>query len=383
MIAYNLQPIAVRGLTGIGNYTAQVASRLIDSGSEIHAFDFLQRNGAREILSENLGRDLSGSDLHIVRSLPLSVYIRMGSFGKIIPYETLTNSKADLTVFFNYLAPKGLNGKRIITVYDMVSERYPETMQGRNRRLLQTFLRDSILSADTVITISEFSKSEVCSLIGVPEQKVCVAPCGVDTDYYKSFDTKEQETAARGVLKDKFGIDDYILYVGTLEPRKNVGTLIKAFDMIADDFPHVKLVLAGGMGWQSETTLAHIAGSKNQDRIVRTGFVTNDEKRDLYRCSKVFAFPSMYEGFGMPVTEAQACGVPCVISNASSLPEASGGLALMSDPMDERAFAENLTKVLSGDFAPEREALISSAARFTWDGAAEVYKQAIKELRGI
>ena len=115
MIAFNLQPIAVRGLTGIGNYTAEVARRLMDKDTELHAFDFLGRNGVREILEENLKTDLSGNDLHIVRSLPLSVYIRMGGAGKIIPYDKLTKSKADLTVFFNYLTPGGLKGKNMIS----------------------------------------------------------------------------------------------------------------------------------------------------------------------------------------------------------------------------------------------------------------------------
>lgn len=170
MIAYNLQPVAVRGLTGIGNYTAQVARRLIDKDSELHAFDFLGRNGASDILSENLNMDLSGNDLHIVRSLPLSVYIRMGKLGKALPYKTLTHSSADLTVFFNYLTPGGLTGRNIITIYDLVSERFPETMQGRNRRLLQGHLKSSADRATSILTISEFSKSEIIDVLRVPEE---------------------------------------------------------------------------------------------------------------------------------------------------------------------------------------------------------------------
>ena len=150
MIAYNLQPIAVRGLTGIGNYTAEVARRLIGQDDELHAFDFMGRNGVKTILEENLHTDLSGNDLHVVRSLPLSVYIRMGGAGKIVPDHRLTKSHADLTVFFNYLTPGGLTGKNMITIYDLVSERFPETMDARNKRLLQGHLQDSADRASAV-----------------------------------------------------------------------------------------------------------------------------------------------------------------------------------------------------------------------------------------
>ena len=341
MIAYNLQPIAVRGLTGIGNYTLEAARRLIDEASELHAFDFLGRNGAAAILEENLQMNLSGYDLHIVRSLPLSVYIRMGRAGKLMPYSTLTRSKADLTVFFNYLTPGGLKGKNMITIYDLVSERFPETMQGRNRRLLQGHLKDSATRASSILTISEFSKSEIIDVLGVPEEKIFVGPCGVDTKFYtpgEGFET--------GINK-KFNLEKYILYVGTLEPRKNIKTLVEAFSKISDKYPDVKLVLAGGLGWQPEATLKAIEESKAKDRIIRTGYISNEEKRDLLRNAQFFVFPSIYEGFGMPVTEAMACGTDAVVSESSSLIEISAGLVPLIDPKSADLWAESMEEKLN------------------------------------
>lgn len=373
MIAYNLQPIAVRGLTGIGNYTLEAARRLIDEASELHAFDFLGRNGAAAILEENLKMNLSGYDLHIVRSLPLSVYIRMGSLGKLMPYSTLTHSKADLTVFFNYLTPGGLKGKNMITIYDLVSERFPETMQGRNRRLLQGHLQDSASRASSILTISEFSKSEIIDVLGVPEEKIFVGPCGVDTEFYtpgEGFET--------GINK-KFNLEKYILYVGTLEPRKNIKTLVEAFSKISDKYPDVKLVLAGGLGWQPEATLKAIEESKAKDRIIRTGYISNEEKRDLLRNAQFFVFPSIYEGFGMPVTEAMACGTDAVVSESSSLIEISAGLVPLIDPKNADLWAEAMEEKLNFKADDrKRQQLIDHARSYTWDKTAEAARSAIK-----
>ncbi len=373
MIAYNLQPIAVRGLTGIGNYTLEVSRRLIDEACELHAFDFLGRNGARTILEENLSMNLSGYDLHIVRSLPLSVYIRMGNFGKVMPYSTLTHSKADFTVFFNYLTPGGLKGKNMITIYDLVSERFPETMQARNRRLLQNHLRDSASRASSILTISEFSKSEIMDVLGVPEEKIFVGPCGVDTDFYTPG-----EGFTTGIDK-KFDLGRYILYVGTLEPRKNIRTLVDAFSKISSKYQDVKLVLAGGLGWQPEATLEAIESSSAKSRIIRTGYVSNEEKRDLLRNAEVFVFPSLYEGFGMPVTEAMACGTDCIVSESSSLIEISSGLVPMVKPDDAGMWAEVMESKLEGSITSEqRQQLIDHAKSYTWDKTAEAARSAIK-----
>lgn len=372
MISFNLQPIAVRGLTGIGNYTAEVAKRLIDNDSELHAFDFGGRNGAKEILAENLKMDLSGNDLHIVRSLPLSVYIRMGRAGRILPYHKLTNSKADVTVFFNYLTPGGLTGPNMITVYDLVCERFPETMQAKNRRLLQGHLGDSVKRASTILTISEFSKQEIIDVFGVDESKIFVGPCGVDTKFYTPGDGFTTN------INKVYDLERYILYVGTLEPRKNIRTIVEAFNKISDKFPDVKLVLAGGLGWQPDATLDAIKNSPVSSRIVHTGYVSNEEKRDLLRNAELFIFPSIYEGFGMPVTEAMACGTDCIISDSSSLPEVSGGLLTMIKHDDVNAFGEAIEYKLSNPAdASRQQALIKQASTFNWERASKAAADAI------
>lgn len=381
MIAYNVQPLAQQNLTGIGNYANDVLKILLQNQKEyeLHVFDFMSRNGAPDIVRDHLNEGLVNSHLKTVKSLPLSVYIRMGKMGKVIPYKNLTGSDSDVTVFFNYLAPEGLKEKSIITIYDMVCERYPETMDDRNRKLLKRHLQKSADNASAIVTISEFSKNEIIELLGVPSEKVFVAHCGVNASFYKPASDAQETAEETAFLKDKWDLDEYVLYVGTLEPRKNTKVLVDAFEKLARNNPHLKLVLAGGIGWHSEETLSRIDSSEFKDRIIKTGYISNEEKRTLLRNARVFVFPSMYEGFGMPVTEAMACGTPCVIANTSSLPEVSLGLAPMVGKDDAEGFANEIEKMLNTELTPEKkQALVSGGASFSWENAAKVYEMATK-----
>lgn len=380
MIGFNVQPLASENLTGIGNYAADVLKCLLPKVKDydLHVFNFMGRNNTSDFIDKHLGGSYDKEHLKMTKLLPLSLYIRLGRLGRIIPYSRLTDSKPDVTVFFNYLAPGGVKGKNIITIYDMVCKRFPETMDDRNRKLLQRFLQKSSDRADAVVTISEFSKREIMDTLKVPEEKIFVAPCGLDSNFYKPASDIDEKNNEKAALLEKWGLSKYILYVGTLEPRKNTITLIKAFNELALDDREVKLVLAGGVGWHSEETLKAIDESPFKSRIVRTGYISNEEKRALYRNAAVFVFPSMYEGFGMPVTEAMACGTPCVVSNASSLPEISNGLAPLVDPFDAVGFKEEILKMLNKEVDEEYSLkLIENARRYTWENAASVYEKAI------
>ena len=387
MLAYNLQPLAGEKLTGIGFYAANVMNALLreqDAPAEFHVFDFLGKNNGAETALSHLDKKIDPKDLHVVTKIPLSVYIRMGKLGRVVPYEKLTSSEADLTVFFNYLAPLGLKGKNIITIYDLVCERYPETMEGRNRRLLRGHLKPCAQSADAIVTISDFSKKEIMEVYGIPGEKIHVAYCGVDTEFYRPAESDEEKRRDQEIVKKLKGDGRYILYVGTLEPRKNIVNLVKAFDILKsrEGFGDVKLVLAGGLGWQPDVTLKAIDSCDSRDHIIRTGYISQDQKRALYRCADLFCFPSIYEGFGMPVTEAMACGTNVVISHSSSLPEASCGLAPMVEINDEFGFAEEFDDFLTGKTEPHsKEELIGVVSRFNWEDAARVYKEAINSIR--
>lgn len=394
-VGLNLQSLATSALTGIGTYTFEITRRLQDILGENYVcegqvFDFGGRNHAvdriESYLSEKTAAYISTKSSMIIRScrlFPLGAYIRAGRVGSIVSYQQLLGSEADTTVFFNYIRPDRVEGKSIITVYDMVCVRFPETMDKRNRRLLRRFLARSCQKADAVITISEFSKREIAECLKISPDKIHVALCGIDPQvYYPPIDDEE-----KGRLKDrlleKFQIPPpYILYLGTLEPRKNVDVLLDAFVVLHDRFPELKLVICGGLGWQYERTLVHMDSLGLQDFIIRTGYVAEQDKRMIYAGAEVFVFPSLYEGFGLPVAEAMACGTPVVCSRSSSLPEVVGDAGLLCDPNDAKAFADAVGLIY---LDTELQDVLKSRMKeqilpFTWEGAAQVYGQVIADV---
>ena len=394
-IGFNLQPLASSLLTGIGIYTMEIVRRLPgvlgnEFDCEGQVFDFAGRNHAEErirsilVPAEGELSDTAVSyPVRTCRLFPLGAYIRAGSFGRIVPYQRLLRSKTDITVFFNYLRPDCVAGKSIITVYDMVSARFPETMDKRNRNLLRKYLAKSCRKADLIITISEFSKKEITACLGISPEKIRVALCGFDSNmYYPAVDSAEKGEI-RQKLAEIYQISSpFILYLGTLEPRKNVDVLLDSFAALHSRYPDLKLVIAGGLGWQYGKTLAHLSDLGLGDSIIRTGYIPETDKRMFYASAEVFVFPSIYEGFGLPVLEAMACGTPVVCSNTSSLPEVVGDAGLLCDPGNAQAFADAIERILTdkglrdGLHARQRD----QVTQFTWENAANVYGQSIRDV---
>ncbi|MBP8950509.1 MAG: glycosyltransferase family 4 protein, partial [Candidatus Promineofilum sp.] len=206
----------------------------------------------------------------------------------------------------------------------------------------------------------------------VPDDKVSVLYSGVNDRFRPVTDT-----TALAAVRARYGLGDrpYVLAVGTVQPRKNYELLVRAFRAVTQAGPHV-LVIAGGRGWLTEGLDAEITRQGVADRVILPGFVDDADLPALYSAASLFVFPSLYEGFGLPLLEAMACGVPIISSDASSLPEvaATGGepAALLLPPDDEAGWSVAMLRLLAGDAARQR--LISAgkaqAARFTWQAAA-------------
>ncbi|MGD1997205.1 MAG: glycosyltransferase family 1 protein, partial [Anaerolineae bacterium] len=206
----------------------------------------------------------------------------------------------------------------------------------------------------------------------IPSEKVEVLYSGVAPRF-----RPQEEPGERRRLQERYGLGDpsteerrpYVLSVGTLQPRKNYIRLMRAFAELRPD-GH-KLIIAGGEGWLCEPILAE--AEKHGDRIRMLGFVEESDLPALYRGAALFAFPSLYEGFGLPVLEAMACGVPVVCSNVSSLPEVAGEAALLTDPHDEEALAEAMQRVLEDEELQQQMVTrgLERATAFTWERAAQ------------
>jgi len=366
-VALELQPCCGKR-SGIGTYTYELAKRLRDgNGLEFcgNLFNFAGRNDNYESL-----RDIS-MPIRESRVFPYGVYRRIWNVVPI-PYQSLFPDRADLHLFFNYIVPPHIAGRVMTAVYDMTWLRFPETMEKRNYQRLQNGMEHSIERSCHIITISRFSKREIVSLLGVPEEDVSVVPCA------PSLSERAGDFSA---CAGKFHITKpYLLYVGTIEPRKNLIRLLKTYALLKREqgISH-QLVLAGGRGWEADGIYQMAKGASD---VVFTGYISAGEKNALYRNADAFVFPSLYEGFGIPPLEAMALGCPVVCSNAASLPEIVGEAARLVDPLDEADIAQGIWDVLSKSEYASRlvEAGYRQAQKFTWEASADKLAQICREV---
>lgn len=261
-----------------------------------------------------------------------------------IPYSWFFGKDRDVTIFFNFIVPPGVKGKKVAVVHDMAYKACPETVNTKTRKWLELTLKKSCDRADLIVTVSEFSKKEIIKYLGVPEEKIIVMPNGVDLDLYHPNYPEEEVSRC----KEKYHIDrEYFLYLGTLEPRKNLVNLVKAYGLLKDELKEnaPKLVLAGGKGWYYESIFETVEELGLKQDVIFTGYVPEEDVPLLMNGAKAFVFPSLYEGFGMPPLEAMACGTPVIVSNTTSLPEVVGDAGVLVDPEDVEGIAKKLKSI--------------------------------------
>ena len=226
----------------------------------------------------------------------------------------------------------------VITIHDLSFVRYPQAFPAFQRVYLQTQVRRSVRAARRVIAVSEATKRDVTALFGVPDERIDVVYNGVDASFSPAPAGEIEAFRRRKGLPER-----YVLHVGTLEPRKNLVRLVQAFTKARPQGQTgVKLVLAGGKGWGYDDIFAEVSRLGMEQDVIFPGYVPDDELAWWYRGAEIFCYPSLLEGFGLPVVEAMACGVPVITSNLSSLPEVAGNAALLIDPTEVDALAEAL-----------------------------------------
>jgi glycosyltransferase involved in cell wall biosynthesis len=251
----------------------------------------------------------------------------------------------DVFHFSDWMYPAQRDGVRATTVHDLVPLRFPDWVQPKTLRMHRPKYA-AARSCDVVFANSRFTAGEVVELLGVSEERVAVAYPGVDPRF-----RPDGERAELG--------GPYVLSVATLEPRKNLPALVEAFSLLRQRRPELTLALAGLSGWEDRPLAA--------EGVRLLGYVSDGELARLYRGAAAFAYPSRFEGFGIPVVEALACGAPAVVSSHPSLDEACGDVALRADPEDPEAFAA----AMEDGLAAPRGAGVDHAARFTWRACGE------------
>ena len=272
----------------------------------------------------------------------------------------------------------------VITVHDLSFMRSPQAFPRFQRVYLRTQVQRSVRAARRVIAVSEATKRDVVEIFGVPSERVDVVYNGVDTGFSPAA------AGEIGAFRRRKGLPErYILHLGTLEPRKNLVRLVQAFHTTRQQgLGDVKLVLAGGKGWGYDDIFAEVSRLGLEQDVLFPGYVPDDELAWWYRGAELFCYPSLLEGFGLPVVEAMACGVAVITSNISSLPEVAGEAALLVDPTSVAALAEALVTLLTDQASAGalREKGPPQAARFSWQRTAEqtaaVYRKALADRTG-
>ena len=263
-------------------------------------------------------------------------------------------------------------------ITDLAVFRIPEAYQLSRVLLWKMQYRVLCLRASHFIAISEYTKREMTAILGISPEKISVIPCAAQSNIQKVCD----ETVLQS-FRDKYQLArDYILFVGNFNPRKNLARLIHSFDRMKRErgLPH-ELVIAGRIGWKFDTdeVLRDIAA---KDAVRFIGYVPDEDMASLYSAASLLVFPSLYEGFGIPVIEAQKCGVPVLTSNLGALPEAGGEGALYIDPYDETAMARSMQNLLT-DTVLRKELInkgFQNAARYSWDISAKMLSEIIEGI---
>jgi glycosyltransferase involved in cell wall biosynthesis len=282
----------------------------------------------------------------------------------------------------DFVLPPTWRARTVLTVHDLSFLTTPHTSDPALRRYLMDAVPRSVARADRILADSESTQRDLVRHLSVEPERIRVVYPGVGPEF------QPLDSQAVGGVRARYGLDGpFVLSVGTLQPRKNYPLLIEAYGRLRELDPalgDVSLVIAGGRGWLYDEIDATIERLGETARVRLLGFVPEEDLPALYNAAAAFAMPSLYEGFGIPVVEALACGTPVVASNVSSLPEAGGDAALLVPPDDVAAVADALRRLLTDRElrATLRQRGFAHAQRFTWEAAAQTVVAVYRELAG-
>jgi glycosyltransferase involved in cell wall biosynthesis len=341
-IVVDVSPLA-RPRTGIGNYIRGMVAGLAEAGGGAHELVAFGPSGPQG--RKRIREALAG--LPVEPRLPLLPHAVRTAWSRAqrLPVERVVGP-LDVFHFSDWMYPPQRSGLRATTVHDLVPLRFPGWVEPETARMHGRKYEHAARTCDRIFVNSRFTGGEVVELLGVPQERVVVAYPGIDPRF-----RPDGEQADLG--------GPYVLGVSTLEPRKNLPALVAAFEALRRRRPELTLALAGLAGWEREPLAA--------EGVQLLGFVSDDDLARLYRGAAAFAYPSRFEGFGIPVVEALASGVPAVVSSHPSLDEACGDAAFRVHPDDPETFADALEQALD---AP-RDTGLEHASRFTWHACGE------------
>jgi glycosyltransferase involved in cell wall biosynthesis len=360
-ICLDLSPVVQRK-AGLGTYAQRLAEHLLAADRENTYTAFHYGRKVKEPLRPPL-------DTLPRRAVSWSARPwRLGVAARHFLGLNMDGLFSDVDIFHatEHLLPPLRRVRTVFTFHDAIYALFPQYHLPMNRLFLGLMMPRFLRRADAIIAVSECSKRDAVRLYGIDPACIRVVYEGVDARFQPVTDpTHLAQVRARYGLPER-----YILYVGTIEPRKNLVALLEAWSKIRNSNFEVRnsLVIAGKKGWLYESFFARLRELGLEGEVLLPGYIADEDLPAVYSAASVFVFPSLYEGFGLPPLEAMACGTPVVCSNASSLPEVCDEAALLVAPTDTSALAQAMARVLSDDSlrATLRAHGLAQAAQFTW-----------------
>jgi glycosyltransferase involved in cell wall biosynthesis len=344
--------------SGVGYYTENMLASVMRAAPQ-HRYMLFSNRDMREGWKQ-----LATETVHSERLFP----VRAVWMQAVLP-GTLRRVQPDLCHFTNYLAPLAMSCPYIVTVYDMTVFITPRLHRFKKLVLDRTLIPRVARKAGAIITVSNSARKDILRYLKVPREKVRVVMGAASPAFHPITDSTLLES-----VRARHGLHEpYILYVGTIEPRKNLPRLVQAFaNLKKRGLPH-KLVIVGQSGWQTEPIYVEIERLGLKPDVIFTGYVPFEDLPAIYTLAEAMAFPSLYEGFGLPVIEAMACGTPVVTSRSSSLIEVAGDAGLLVDPLSVEELEDALHRVLNDPAlrADMRHMGLERASNLTWEHTAQ------------
>lgn len=364
--------------TGVGHYTFELA-RALAHAAPADEFDLVSPVPFTDSVLNELNQN-SLPNLRAINPRVTPVHSRWWAIG--LPLY-LRQASLDLFHGTNYEVPLWNRRRTVVTIHDLSVLLHPHNHEPHLVRRARHRLPLMARSAAMIITVTESMKREICEHLGIRGEKVVVTPEAPRGTFQPVPLNETIETRRRLGIEDEF-----ILFVGTIEPRKNLLKLVRAFDEIRRQTSlRPQLVIAGGEGWLMDELFSFVESSGISDRLRFTGYLPDEDLRALYSSCRICVYPSLYEGFGLPPLEAMACGAPVIASRIPALVETLGSAARMVDPADVQALARGIIELWE-DQEQRRQfssAGLQRAATFSWETTArltlEVYHEVLQKTR--
>ncbi|EQB34354.1 hypothetical protein M947_11335 [Sulfurimonas hongkongensis] len=366
-------------ITGIGRYTYEVSERLQKLSGDRYDIFFnygLHKKELYGVLQKQTKSEHRVKKLQLfIKKFPL---LKRASRELYVFFTKFYKVEYDLYFQPNFIPNPNIKAKKVIsTIHDFSFMLQPHW---HKKELINYYNKNFfklIKKADHIITGSNFTKQEIISYLQIPQESISTIYHGVNHELYKPYPQDE-------LKKTKIKLDlpkQFLLFVGSIEPRKNLLVLLEAYDLLPKEKKEeLPLILVGFKGWQNKEVMKKI--EKNKEHIRYLGYLLDIELAHLYNLATIFIYPSLYEGFGLPPLEAMACGAPAIVSRVASLPEVCGDAVLYIDPANIQEIRDKILTLLNDN--KSREELSqkgkSQAALFSWDKSALEHLKVLKKV---